>query len=149
MTVDTAEKLSWRAHPARERPLAAVACVVVIAALAGAVYGATESEAWALAAAVVLCLSMGRFFFPSRYEITAEGIEAWMPLFVHRRLRWGEVRRVEVGHWAAWVSPYTRRQWREARRGVHLLFGRKGGAVVERLRRTVPAAFEARATKDR
>ena len=138
----TCDKFNWQAHPARERPLAAVACVLIIVVFSGATFVATGSEGWALLTTLVLCLAMSSFFFPTRYEMSGSGIDAWMPLFRHRHLGWDEVQRIEVGRLAAWVSPYRRRTWREQRRGVHVLFGRHRQHVLERLRREAPAALD-------
>lgn len=122
----------WEAHPARERPLAAVTAILVILAFSLAVYLFSESAIWAVVAAVVLCLAQSRFFFATRYTIDADLIRARY-LFSARELRWDEVRRVDVGALAAWISPYKRRSWRESRRGVHVLFGKRREEVLRRV----------------
>ncbi len=129
---ETAEYV-WSVHPARERPGAAGAAVLLIFALAWCCYLFGQHEGWALLAVVVLCLSLARFFFPSHYRISGDSVSADVPLAARRTLSWAEVRRVRIGATAAWVSPYRQASFRDSRRGVHLLFGRHAGAVRERL----------------
>jgi hypothetical protein len=128
---------AWQAHPARERPLTAAAACAVVFALALAVYALSEAAVWAVFAVLVLCLSLNRFFFATKYEVDADGITAAMPLAT-RRLRWCEIRRAELGSRAAWLSPLPRRSWREARRGIHVLFGTHRAQVLTRLRACLP-----------
>jgi len=132
------QSVAFTVHPARERPLAAAAAVLVIVALATAVYLSSEAALWAILTAVVLCLSLQRFFFATRYECTAEGIQA-ATLMGRRSLRWSEVRRVDVGAHAAWLSTFPRRNWLEHRRGIHVLFGTRREAIEAELRRRLAA----------
>lgn len=128
----------WRVHPAVERPAAAAAALFLIVALSVAVFVSTDSSLWAVFAAVVLVLSLARFFFASDYEVTAMQIEARLP-FGTRRLTWSELRRVEIGAHAAWLSAYRGRSWRDGRRGVHVLFGTHRAAALAALRAAIPA----------
>lgn len=129
--------LHWRVHPAAQRPAAAAAALLVILSLGVATFVTTGSSLWAVFAAAVLVLSLARFFFATDYELTASGVVARQP-FGTRRLAWSELRRVEIGAHAAWLSATPTRTWREARRGVHLLFGRDRERILAALRRTIP-----------
>ena len=129
---------AWRVHPALERPFAAVTALVVIVALGLAVYVSFSSRLWSLFATVVMCLSLHRFFFATSFRIDADGVSAHT-LFGKRGLGWGEVRRIVYGGHSAWISPYTRSNLRESKRGVLILFGHRREEVLEQLRRRVPA----------
>jgi hypothetical protein len=134
----TEPPLVWRAHPARERPAAAAAACIVIVLFSLAVYVFSAGQTgWTLFATVVLCLSLNRFFFWTRYEINADGLTAFMP-FGRKRLGWREIRRVECGSRAAWLSPARKRSLWEQRRGIHVLFGDRREEVLQRLRAAVP-----------
>lgn len=124
--------LQWTAHPARQRPLAACGAVAVIIAFSMAVYGVGRESLWSIGAAIVMCLALSRFFFPTRYLIDGDGVTAWTALTT-RRIAWRDVRRIDVGGHAAWISPSRRRNWREARRGVHVLYGNAKADVRARL----------------
>jgi hypothetical protein len=130
---DDVPPLEWRAHPARERPLAAIVAVGIIAALAGAVYAFSEQRIWAIIAAAVLCLAQSRFFFPTCYRLDTAGITQFT-LFTQKSLAWDSIRRVEIGSLAAWLSPSRKRNWREGRRGVHVLFGCQRDEILRRIR---------------
>lgn len=128
---------SWTAHPARERPAAAVVACLVIMALAAGVQQTTEHTGWGILAALVLCLSLQRFFFATSYEIDDEGVAA-SSLMGRRSIAWRAVRRIERGSRGAWISPYrTRRRW-EGRRGVHILYGSQRDAVLKILGERIP-----------
>ncbi|RMF71894.1 MAG: hypothetical protein D6744_17405 [Planctomycetota bacterium] len=104
----------------------------MIIVFAVAVYGVARESLWSIGAAVVMCLALSRFFFPTRYRIDGEGVTAWTALTT-RSIAWRDVRRIEVGGHAAWISPSRQRNWREARRGVHVLFGDAASDVRARL----------------
>ncbi len=70
----------WDAHPARERAGRAVLGGIVILVLAWLAGSLMQSLWWGFFAAVVLLVSLNRFFFPSRFTIDGEGITARYPL---------------------------------------------------------------------
>ncbi len=143
-STDDVAILSWQSHPARERPLATVAALIVIGALAVLVSQLAEARAAGIGAAVLLCLVLHRFFFATGYEISREQIVV-NTLFGSRRLSWSEVRLCAFGSRGAWLSPLSRRSWREGRRGIHILFGRQRDAVLRRIRECLPEGVVARA----
>lgn len=135
--IDVAQPFTWRAHPAWERPLAGLAAGVCVFALALSVYSFSGTTAWAVVSAVVLSLSLSRFFFATHYEVDADAI-TMRASFGRRRLVWSEIRRAEFGPRGAWLSPLGRRSWREARRGIHVLFGARREEVLAQLRARLP-----------
>lgn len=141
-TDDPAATYAWTAHPAGQRPLAALAAVLIIALISSATTAFEGGLAWPLLSALILCLSLNRFFFTSYYELDADGITVRAP-FGRRRLRWSEIDRAEFGRYAAWLAPA--RGGRNARRGILVLLGREREEVVSRIRarlgaRAAPAA---------
>ncbi len=126
----------WRAHPAAERRGAAFAASLLVLAVAAAV-GLGFGPAWATLSVVVLVASLSRFFFPSRFSIDADGITARFPLGT-KRLRWDEARRFVVDDRGGFLSTRARRSWLDAYRGVHVLFGRSRGQVVDLIRSRLP-----------
>lgn len=142
------ETHAWTVHPARERPIAALATVAVIAAFALAVLSFSESRLWALLAIVVLCLSLSRFFFATRYCVSVERIEV-IGLWGRRCLAWSEVRRAEFARGGVWLSTFRRPHRLERRRGLFVLLGREGDRNGELLRGHLPEDVEIRSKSTR
>ena len=135
------ELLSWRAHPARERPAAALLgglAVIAVALLCAALGGVF----WGILAVVVLLLSLNRFFFPSRFAIDSEGVTASY-LLGTQRCRWSETRRLSCDRHGLYLSRRSRRSRLDAYRGVHLLFGRWREEVLRTVRSSLAAGGEA------
>ena len=125
--------VAWTAHPARQRPLAAAAAIIVIVAFSLLAADLGGHSLWGIASALVLCLSLHHFFFASRYRIDRTGVHA-ETLFGSRSLDWDEIRRIDIGRRGAWCSTFARRHMLEYRRGVLLLFGPQRDAALAALR---------------
>jgi hypothetical protein len=138
MSAARREEFEWTAHPARERPWTALGVLVAIVVVPPWLIGFEESFAWSLFAAVLLVLSLHRFYFATYYAMTEEGLTA-RSLAGRRSVRWGDVTRLEVGRSAAWLSAARGPGWREQRRGVLILFGRQREEVLRRLKERLPA----------
>ncbi len=104
--------LAWRAWPLRQRPvLGAVAALFGLGTVWG-VWSWTASAFLALFAVVVLAISLGPFFVPTRYRLTPEGLEVVRWLRARHR-SWGEFRSVHRAGEAIVLSPaaVARRWW--------------------------------------
>ncbi|HUG93406.1 MAG TPA: hypothetical protein VML55_21385 [Planctomycetaceae bacterium] len=128
------QTIVWRVHPARERPVALVAALAVIAALAWLAAEWMEQWGWGVFAAVFLIGVLNRFFFPSEYRIDAVGVSARHAL-ARQRLRWSEIRRFVHDAHGGYLSGRARPSTLDPFRGVHLLFDGDREAVIERIRR--------------
>lgn len=129
-------QFSWTAHPAFERPRHAVAASVVILAIAVAIWLSFESLAWGGLALIVLLLALNRFFLPSRFTITSEGITATYPL-LRKRAQWRYLRRFVCDDHGGYLSTRSQPSRMDAYRGMHLLFGRDAtqrDAIIKRIR---------------
>jgi len=126
---DTADELTWTAWPARKRPLAALVLVgsaIVLGALVGK---GTKDAVLAVAAPTFVLASLASFLFPTVYRLTKDSVEV-RSLGVARVRPWTEMRRVTVDRTGVFLSPFERRSWLEAYRGVRLLFGGNRDQVV-------------------
>lgn len=123
---------TWHAHPAGERTGPAVLGLVIVAALAAAVWMAVHSIAWMAVSAIVLVAALNRFYFRSRFEIDADGITARYPLRT-QRLRWSDTRRFVVDDHGGYLSSRSKRSRLDAWQGLHILFGRQRTTVIERI----------------
>jgi len=69
------ESLSWKSHPARERPLATILVVLIISLLLLIVYYLTEKNILMLVmAALIMLISLSTFFFPTTYAIDSKKV---------------------------------------------------------------------------
>ena len=66
--------LTWRYHPAAKSKVKTALAAVVILAFGIFVWWYSLSTIFALLAALVLIASLGVFFFPTRYTLTAENL---------------------------------------------------------------------------
>ncbi len=128
-----AAAFTWYAHPAGERTGPAVLGLVIVAALAAAVWTMVHSIAWTVVSAIVLVAALNRFYFRSRFEIDSDGIIARYPLRT-QRLRWSDARRFVVDAHGGYLSSHSKRSRLDAWQGLHILFGRQRAAVIERIR---------------
>lgn len=130
-----ASEIRWSVHLAREKPLAAVVASVAIMALAWLAGQAGQHWAWSLFALVVLMVTLGRFYFPCEYRVTNEGI-TYANLLTRRELAWKDIRRMDFGAAAVWLSTYRQPSAMEARRGFLVQLGdgaEERGALLRRL----------------
>ncbi len=143
VTTDEAADFTWRAHPARERPVATLVAALIIAAVG--VGSALMGGAWwwGLVAATLLVLSLHRFFFPSTFTIAADGIEASF-FFGSQRYQWKDIRRFYHDKHGAFLSTRSKPSWLDAYRGMHLLFGTAREEVLRRIRQRLEATGAAK-----
>jgi len=113
--------LEWSVHLARRRPGQAAAVAGVIAAAAVAAGCGFRSVTLGLLAAVLLTAALGDYFFPVRYTLGPEGVEA-CGLWHRRRMSWARVRRVIRDELGVKLSPLPGPSRLEAYRGIYLRF---------------------------
>jgi hypothetical protein len=115
------DALEWTVHLARRRPRQAVS-VIAFVLIASAVAGYGFRSAFpGLLALALLTASLSDFFFPVRYTLGSEAVEA-RGVILRRRMTWQQVRRVVRDDLGAKLSPLARRSRLEAYRGIYLWF---------------------------
>ena len=137
MDEHTADTVTWRIHPARERPMAACGALAVIGAMAWLAADLMEHAGWGVFGAVVLLVALQRFFLPSEYRVDAEGVTVRLP-WRTQRCRWAAVRRFEHGERGGFLSSRARASTLDVFRGMPLLFDRHREEVVACIRRHLP-----------
>ena len=133
--------LEWSVWPARERPWAAVVLLVSLAVLGALIVQGTGDRVLGLAAPVFILVSVGSFIARTHYRLTPESIEV-RALGVSRARPWGEMRRATVDRGGVFLSPFEKRNWLEAYRGVRLPFGGNRDQVVAFVETKLPVSFE-------
>ena len=129
MTAKSKVQFDWRAHPARDRIAASAAGLVVMVAVGVLVVaicrldgmGPQMSTFWGFASMGFVLATVSRFYFPSRFAIDEEGIEAAYPLRTVR-LRWHEVRRFAFDERGGILSRRARPNLLDGFSGMPLIF---------------------------
>lgn len=130
----TDRMLAWRAWPLRQRPVLGTAAAALGAGTVWAVWSWTASVFFCLFATVILALSVGPFFVPTRYRLTPDGVEV-ARLNRARHRRWSEFRSVHRAGEAIVLSPAIARRWWPVREETLFLNGNgdEVGAYVEEM----------------
>ena len=121
--------LAWSAWPARERPLAAVVVLAAAVILGVLVRQATGDGVLAIAAPLFVLLSVSSWLLPTGFRLTEEALEV-RSLGVTRARPWSEMRRMVVDESGVFLSPFERKHWLDAYRGLRLLTGGNHDQVV-------------------
>lgn len=124
-----AGELTWTAWPARERPWAAAVLVASAGVLGVLVARGTGDRVLGVAAPLFVLASLSSFLGPTTYRLTAESVEV-RSLGVSRARPWSELKRMTVDRTGVFLSPFEKKSWLDAYRGIRLLFGGNRDQVV-------------------
>jgi len=124
-----AGELTWTAWPARERPWSAAVLVASAVVLGVLVERGTGDRVLGVAAPAFVLASLSSFLCPTTYRLTEESVEV-RSLGVSRARPWSELKRVTVDRTGVFLSPFEKKSWLEAYRGIRLLFGGNRDQVV-------------------
>jgi hypothetical protein len=125
----TAEALRYRSHPLRDDYPRSVALVAIVAGISVAVGVSFEAAGWAAFSALVLGISLARYFAPTDYTLDGEGVRARF-LGRERRRPWSEVRGVYPHRDGVHLSPFARPSPLDPFRGIYLRFAGNRDAVL-------------------
>jgi len=139
---DAPETLEWSVWPARDRPWAAAVLLVSLLVLGVLVAQGTGDRLLGVAAPMFVLVSVGSFIARTHYRLTAEAIEV-RALGVSRARPWGEMRRATLDRDGIFLSPFEKRSWLEAYRGVRLPFGGNRDQVLAFVEAKLPVSVEA------
>lgn len=122
-------EFAWEAHPARERTLMAALGLLIIMAVGAivtitlAIEGVEQTRSILAGAASMgfLVYACGRFYFPSRCRIDAEGISA-ESFMRSKRLCWREIRRFVHDARGGFLSRRSVPTRMDVFTGMHLVF---------------------------
>ena len=113
------EPLSWTVHRAKETPAKTVVAAIFILAFVAfswTVFGPMLG----ILAVVVLFLALNTYFLPITYTLTDKGIEVDKRLFTGR-YEWKQFRRWFRTSGGIVISPFSRKNYLDNFRGVHLM----------------------------
>lgn len=124
-----ADSLEWSVWPARERPWAAAVLLASLGVLGVVIAQGTGDKVLGVAAPLFVLASVGSFIAKTEYRLTSDAIEV-RTLGVVRSRPWAEMRRATADRNGVFLSPFEKRSWLEAYRGVRLPFGGNRDQVV-------------------
>jgi len=133
--------LEWSVWPARRKPWAAGVLLASLAVLGVLIAQGTGDRVLGVAAPLFILASVGSFIAKTEYRLTQESVEV-RALGVARVRPWGEMRRATVDRHGVFLSPFEKRSWLEAYRGVRLPFGGNRDQVVAFVESKLPVTVE-------
>ncbi len=133
--------LEWTCHPVRRRPWVSVLVSLFAIILVVVVYYTTLSKAFAVLALVVLYASLAKFYFPTRYRLTAEGITVkTVTQTIHKD--WSLYRSCYADKNGILLSPFVRPSRLENFRGLYLMFAGNRDEVTELVKEQIRKNLE-------
>ena len=123
-------ELNWRAHPLRDDAPRSYAAAAFLAGLCALCIPAFGGWPWALLAAALLSVSLARWFLPTAYRLSDEGVEA---RFLGRAVRrpWSDFRNLYPHPMGLHLSPFERPSGLDPFRGLFLRYAPGRGAEIE------------------
>jgi hypothetical protein len=109
----------WTSHPLRQKPGKALFFWVVMGLVLGAIYAAFHQVGWVILAALFLFGSLSDFLFPTRYRVTASGVEVRRK-FGKVTKEWSDFRRADFERFGVFLSPFAKPRRLENYRGLFL-----------------------------
>ncbi len=130
-------RLEWIAHPAKQRPLAAVTVAIFILLVGFGVYSWTFSPLFTAFAVIVLAGSLAGFYFPTRYRLYDSYIEVKYTVTSMKR-EWHQFRTYWPDRNGVLLSPFPHKSRLENFRGLYLRYGQGDkGKILEMIKSKV------------
>ncbi|MCX7766257.1 MAG: hypothetical protein N2246_06095 [Candidatus Sumerlaeia bacterium] len=128
--VETAgEIIKWTSHPFVERPVTSIAVILFIGFVALMVRILLETWFYALLSLFLIITSLAKYFFPTHYELTPEGIrvESW---FSTQQKEWSAFKTFYKSSRGIVLSPFEHPSPLDSYRGIYLLCERNINEVI-------------------
>ena len=125
--------LEWRVHPLLDNRVRTALLAGVLVLVLAMVRLSYPEPTWIILAAVLLVGSLARYFFPTSYRLSEEGVE--ITFLGLRRIRpWSDFRSCHVGRTGVLLSPFPKPHRLEGFRGHYLLLGSRREEVIDFVR---------------
>ncbi|MEW5993312.1 MAG: hypothetical protein AB1744_02820 [Candidatus Zixiibacteriota bacterium] len=116
-----APALEWTCHPVKRRPWVSVLVSMFIIVVVVVVYYTTMSKAFAVLAMVIMLASLAKFYFPTGYRLTPDGITVKTTTqTLHKQ--WSLYRSCYPDKNGILLSPFARPSRLESFRGIYVMF---------------------------
>ena len=129
--------MRWVSLPIQYSPWKGTFLLAVVLTTAVAVFFSTQNFAWAVFSTILLLIGVHDFVLPTTYQLTEDGVSS-RTLFRRREKPWSFCRSYWIDKHGVLLSPFPRRSWLEAHRGLYVRFaGADRRAVVAFVERKV------------
>lgn len=125
--------LEWTSHPAREKPWATVALVMIIFTASGAAAAFMENLWWGVIGAALLFLAMWNWFLPVVYTLDEQGASKKSVFGVEKKT-WDQVKSIASDRNGVLLSPFIGPTRLAKFRGLSIQFSGNREEVLEFLR---------------
>jgi len=119
--VEDRSKLEWRSHPARERPMATAALLVIMLTASWAAAEVMQNLWWGLVGMAMLLLAMWGYLLPTSYVLDGVGVTK-KSLFGSEKRNWREIRSFVTDRRGMLLSPFPTPTRLAKFRGLSLQF---------------------------
>ena len=123
--------LTWKSHPASERPLAAVLVAIIIVTAMMAVYLSMKEPFMTFLAGLILFVGLSTFFFPTTYIVDSNKVTIKY-LFSAKERNLSAFRACYPEKRGILLSPYLSPSRLENFRGFYLRYGKDNKAEIDR-----------------
>lgn len=124
-----ANALTWSCHPVKRKPLLSVGVTVLVSVIVALVYNTAQSVWFGLLAFVVMLLSLAKFYLPTHYKLTAQGIVIKTTTQTLKK-HWKEYRSAYPDNNGILLSPFVEPSRLENFRGLYLMFNNNRSDVI-------------------
>jgi hypothetical protein len=125
------ESLSWKSHPARERPLTAVLVTIFIMLVMALVYFAMDRSLFMMTmAGVIFTITLSSFYFPTTFTIDGKKVSIKYQFSVKER-NLSAFRQCYPESRGILLSPYLSPSRLENFRGFYLRYGKGNKAEID------------------
>jgi hypothetical protein len=124
------KSFSWKSHPARERPVAAMVVTLFILVVLYLVYNLSGSFIMVLVGILVFLLTLSTFYFPTRYTVDEKRVVIRYMFNIKSR-NLSAFRSVYPGLRGVLLSPFLAPSRLENFRGFYLRYGKDNKAEVD------------------
>ena len=123
------EEIAWSVWPARDRPRSAAVVLASVLVLGVLIAKGTGDPVLGVAAPLFILVSLGSFLAKTDFRLTTDAVEV-RTLGVVRSRPWSEMKRATEDGTGLFLSPFEKRRWLDAYRGLRLPFGGNRNQVV-------------------
>jgi hypothetical protein len=120
--------LEWTTHPVKRRPWVSVLVTLFVFVVGILVFYTTDSRAFAVLALVVMFLSLAKFYFPTTYRLSPDGVTIKTTTQTLRK-EWSIYRSCYADKKGILLSPFVQPSRLENFRGIYLMFNENSEEV--------------------
>ncbi len=131
------ETLEWTCHPVKRNPLVSLLVSLFLVAVIVIVYYITASRLFGILAALIMFASLAKFYFPTTYRMTPEGITIKTTTqTLHKP--WSTYRSYYPDKNGVLLSPFLQPSRLENFRGLYVMFAGNREEVLSYIKAHLP-----------